>query len=167
MRVRAKIVDPGAETWAWTTPAPSTHIDLEILRDNAVIRTQSLPAAGESGSGRFEDRIAGLEPGRYTLRLRAPYSNGVEYPLNVAPNYEHELESLTPDPDLLQRLSKSSGGQFRSLETFDDLPKHLEESRRLTPKLAELRLWDSWYLYAVVVSALTAEWALRKRFGLA
>jgi hypothetical protein len=167
VRVRAKIVDPGAETWAWSTPAPSTHIDLEILSGNSVIRTQPLPAVGEPASGRFEAQIWGLDPGQYTLRLRAPFAHGLEYPLHVTPNYEHELQNLAPDPDLLQRLSKSSGGLFKTLENFDDLPKHLQQSRQLAPRIAQLRLWDSWYLYAVVLSALTAEWALRKRFGLA
>jgi hypothetical protein len=167
VRVRAKVVDPGSETWAWNTPAPATHIDLEILANNSVVRTQPLPAVGEPGSGRFEGQIWGLDPGQYTLRLRAPFAHGLEYPLQVAPNYEQELQNLAPDPDLLRRLSKSSGGLFKTLENFDDLPKHLEQSRQLAPRIAELRLWDSWYLYAVVLSALTAEWALRKRFGLA
>jgi hypothetical protein len=167
-RVRARVVDPGAETWAWGTPAPTTSIDLEVRRaDGSPVRVQSLPASGEPGSGRFEGRVGDLEPGHYVLRLKAAYGAGVEYPLHVAENYERETLDLTGDAELLQRLARSSGGEFRTLENFEDVPRLLAESRKRAPRLAELRLWDSWYLYAVVVSALGAEWALRKRFGLA
>jgi hypothetical protein len=167
VRVRARVVDPGAETWAWGAPAPTTSIELEILRDGSPVRVQSLPAAGEPGSGRFEGRVGGLDPGRYVLRLRPPYGAGVEYPLHVSENYERETLDLSGNADLLQRLARSSGGEFRTLENFEDVPRLLADSRKLAPRVAELKLWDSWYLYAVVVSALGAEWALRKRFGLA
>jgi hypothetical protein len=85
----------------------------------------------------------------------------------VTQDYEKELLNPTGDADLLQRLAAASGGQFRTLDTFDDVPRLLAESRKRAPRVVELKLWDSWYLYAVVVSALGAEWALRKRFGLA
>ena len=35
------------------------------------------------------------------------------------------------------------------------------------PRYAEQRLWDSPYLFVFVVACLAAEWAARKRLGLA
>ena len=77
------------------------------------------------------------------------------------------MANLAPDEDLLRRLgSSSAGGAFRSLEQFKDVPTLLSNLRERESRVTELRLWNSWYLYAFVVSCLAAEWALRKRFGL-
>ena len=168
VRVRARVDDLGAEAWNWGGgPLPSASVDVDLVRDGAIVQTQSLPAVGDAASGRFEGRIGGLESGAYVIRLRAPMATGVEYPLHVRHDYERELLNLAGDADLLRRLAAASGGQFRTLDNVDEVPRLLADARKRAPRVAELRLWDSWYLYAVVVSALGAEWALRKRFGLA
>ena len=47
------------------------------------------------------------------------------------------------------------------------LPELLQGARERQSKVVEVRLWDSGYLFLFVAACLSAEWALRKRFGLA
>jgi hypothetical protein len=163
VRVRARVMDaPGSPG----SMEPSLDVDV-VREDGTVARSQRLMPIGSSDSGRYDGTVGGLEAGDYRLRLRGPDGAELEYPLHVVPSFEAEMANLTPDEDLLKRLASSSGGQFRTLEQVKDLGRLLSSSRARAPKTAELRLWDSWYLYAFVLACLGAEWSLRKRFGLA
>ena len=160
VRVRARLIDPS------TQPADWQGIDVEVIRDEGVVKTQRLNAAGAADSGRYEGSVGGLGEGDYRLRVRGPEGSELEYPLHVAKSLEVEMTNLSPDEELLKRLASSSGGQFRTLEQFKELPARLSILREHEPQTAEFRLWSSWYLYAFVLACLGAEWALRKRLGL-
>ena len=43
----------------------------------------------------------------------------------------------------------------------------IADARLRQPRTAEIDLWDSAYLFLFVISCFVAEWALRKRLGLA
>jgi hypothetical protein len=161
VRVRARLIDPSSQ------PADWQGVDIEVLHDESVVKTQRLNSVGAADSGRYEGSVRGLEEGEYHLRVRGPEGSELEYPLHVAKSYEAEMSNLSPDENLLKRLASSSGGQFRTLEQFKDLPTRLSLLRERAPRTAEFRLWSSWYLYAFVLACLGAEWALRKRLGLA
>jgi hypothetical protein len=53
-----------------------------------------------------------------------------------------------------------------TLDQIATLPELLSRARTSQAKQARVELWDSPYLYALVLGALTAEWAIRKRLGL-
>jgi hypothetical protein len=162
VRVRARLIDPSAQPAGWQ------GLDVDIVgADGEVVKTQRLDVVGPPDSGRYEGTIGGLAAGDYRLRARGPDAAELQYPLHVAKSIEAEMANLSPDESLLRRLSASSGGDFRTLETFKELPGQLSALRDREPRTAEVRLWSSWYLYAFVLACLGAEWALRKRFGLA
>jgi hypothetical protein len=162
VHVRARLVDPSSQPIDWP------GLDVDILdADGEVVKTQRLSVVGPADSGRYEGTIGNLSAGEYRLRARGPEGSEIQYPLHVARSVEAEMANLSPDENLLRRLSASSGGEFHTLESFKELPKQLSALREREPRTAEVRLWSSWYLYAFVLACLGAEWALRKRFGLA
>jgi hypothetical protein len=162
VHVRARLVDPSSQPIDW----PGLDVDV-VGADGEVVKTQRLSVVGPADSGRYEGTIGNLSAGEYRLRARGPEGSELQYPLHVARSVEAEMANLSPDENLLRRLAASSGGEFHTLETFKELPKLLSELRKREPRTAEVRLWSSWYLYAFVLACLGAEWALRKRFGLA
>jgi len=77
-----------------------------------------------------------------------------------------EFGELTCDEDLLQQMARSARGRFFREENVDDLLdtlKPLSEGRVIE---TDIPLWQSYWLFLVIVSILTTEWTLRKRWGL-
>jgi len=166
VRVRARLNEPPVNG-----AYPST-LNVEVAQNEQVIKSQGLSAVGSADSGRYEGAVGGLAVGDYLLRVHAPEGVGTtgglvaEYPLHVAESFEAEMANLTPDEELLRRLTAPTGGDFRTLEQLRDLPTRLAVVRQRAPHSVEVRLWSSWYLYAFVVGCLGLEWALRKKAGM-
>jgi hypothetical protein len=88
-------------------------------------------------------------------------------PLHVGASYEAELADVSPDYSILQRLADASGGEFYTLDQVGRLGERLDALAERRPRFVEQRLWDSPLLFVFVVGCLAAEWAARKRLGLA
>jgi hypothetical protein len=111
-----------------------------------------------------------LPAGDYTLRWTVGTDtkrHSVEMPIHVGVTSEAELADLSGDPRMLRKLAEASGGEFLTLDQVDRLPARLAASGDAHSQFAEMSLWDSPYLFALVVGCFGAEWALRKRVGLA
>ena len=71
---------------------------------------------------------------------------------------------------LARRQAPQTAEAIRALHLGDQvgtLPDRLTAVADNRPRVTELRLWDSPWLFAFVLACLAAEWALRKRLGLA
>lgn len=68
---------------------------------------------------------------------------------------------------LLRHLADASGGKLIRLDKLEQLAKNLNRAYAGRSQFAEYSLWDSPYLFFFVLACFTAEWALRKKFGLA
>jgi hypothetical protein len=175
--VRARMYD------LYGHPAASPSQTLHILRADSSddtgeggwpLRDVTMNSQGE-GSGRYEATIAGgLPAGHYTLRLEGgedasaeAAGEPVELALSAEPRLEAEMTDLSGDDRILRRIAAASGGQFLTLDQFNTLPARLAENRQKQSRLVEYPLWDSPYLFGFVLACLSAEWALRKKFGLA
>ena len=133
----------------------------------ALIRTLPLQPAGR-GAGRYVSFLGGLPPGEYQLRLICPSGEApLELPLRVESSPQREMADVSGDNQFLQNLADASGGRYLKLEQAGQIPDLLREARQRRPRLFEWRLWDSGSLFLFVLGCLTAEWALRKRWGLA
>jgi hypothetical protein len=168
IRVRAKVLDakdrsPGAPTLIISSRA-----------DGSPLRRQTLVPAGAPESGRYETIVDDLPPGEYELRLSlgGVYGGGgarADAPLKVTirETFAAEMSNIAGDDARLRRIASGSGGEFVRLENVSELPGKLRANREKQPQFVEYRLWDSPYLYALVLGCLGAEWALRKRLGIA
>ncbi len=165
IRVRARL----------TTRKPAggfpKELQMSIVRDDEEFRSEKLSAVGAEGDGRYAGVLSGLPEGQYDLKVWAPVGDGsvteLTLPLKIERSSEAEMADLSGDRDFLQRLAEASGGTCINLDQIDTLPRLVSDARLRQPRTAETALWDSAYLFLFVISCLTAEWALRKRLGLA
>jgi hypothetical protein len=173
IRVRARLAphEPAAEDqWVAAEPIPQ-RLELSVQQFGQTIRTEMLEAVAEARDGRYAATLEGLPEGEYHLNVSYIDPVGtdvsVSLPLKVERDTLPELADLSGDETYLRRLAADSGGKFLYLEQINQLPRLIEEVRARRPRLVERRLWDSGWLFIFVLSCLTAEWALRKRVGLA
>jgi hypothetical protein len=164
IRVRVKVAPQRSD-------GPSRPVELSVRQNGQVVQEVTLEAAGGAADGRYAASLGGLARGAYELHVAIPSSDGVEQelslPIRIERNSEAELSNLAGDREFLQHLAEATGGNCLGLEQVGLLPELLAEARQRQPQISELELWDSPYLFLFIVGCLTAEWALRKRGGLA
>lgn len=163
VQVRARVFDH-----TQTFPA---QLDLSIWQGAEFVRSVVMGPVGAEADGRYAVMLGNLPDGEYALTANYVGALGASteltMPLKVERSAEAELADLSGDEAFLRTLSEQTGGKFLYLDQIASLPGLLEESRQRQPAFSELRLWDSGWLYLFVFSCFTAEWALRKRVGLA
>lgn len=166
IRVRARVTLTRGD-WG-----PPSQLEMSILRDGELVRTGVLDAAANGLEGRYVGTISDLPVGEYELRVAAPFSADAEdevtLPIRIWANPLAEMTNLDGDREAFEkRLTEISGGKCINLEQIGMLPQLLAEARQRQSSVSELELWSSGYLFVFVLSCLTAEWAMRKRLGLA
>src|SRR5436189_208107 len=126
--------------------------------------------AAESGGARSRQVLAPAHPrrGRRTVRRTVrPYGPAVSTGLTVADTYVTELSAVSSDTTRLRRLAESTGGEFSTLDPVSRLPQRIAALTDARMRFVEHPLWHSPLLFAFVVACFVAEWAMRKRLGLA
>jgi hypothetical protein len=159
LAVRARVLERDADAYR-----------IQLLRDGAVIQEHALTPVGAAGGGRFTAAVPGLGEGDYTVRLARPgdaVGEPLEIPVRVAASAEAEMADVSGDAGLLRRIAEASGGRLLTLDRIGELPALLASTGSERARYAEWAIWDSPLLFAFVVACLGAEWALRKRLGLA
>ena len=78
------------------------------------------------------------------------------------------LEALRPQPDSagLAAVAAASGGTFARAADAAAWARALDPHALVRPQRASTRLWESPWLFALVVGMLSAEWMWRRRRGL-
>ncbi|HZK82132.1 MAG TPA: hypothetical protein VFC46_13715, partial [Humisphaera sp.] len=162
IHVRARITEE--------LPDPPPAFSLDVVRAGVVIAEQPLTPIGSPGGVRYGATLT-LSAGDYELRWTVldakKKSRVVKIPIHVAATSEAELANLSGDRVMLRKLAEASGGEFLTLDQVDRLPERLSAAGDTRSRYAELPLWDSPYLFVVVIGCFGVEWALRKRLGLA
>ena len=75
-------------------------------------------------------------------------------------NRRHVADSATA------AAAAASGGRVTTPGRVAAWARALNERARVRPRSESLRLWESPWLFALVVGALSTEWMLRRRRGL-
>jgi hypothetical protein len=162
IHVRARIIEE--------EHGPQSAYMLQVLRDHQRISEVPLNLAGPAGGGRYGATLS-LPAGEYEIRWTVAgeghKTHSVAIAVHIGGTSEEELADLAGHPDTLRKLADATGGEFLTLEQVGRLPARLAAAGDARSRYAELPLWDSPYLFALVVGCLGAEWALRKRVGLA
>jgi len=158
LKLRARVRDTEGK------PSALPTVQLTVKASDGSTRVETLPATAE-GSGRYEKTVNGWPTGAYELST----GNAAEPKITVriAATPEAEMANLSGDERLMRRLAEATGGQSIGPEHLADLPADLASSAAQRPRIAEVRLWDSPYLYALVLACFGLEWAVRKQAGLA
>jgi hypothetical protein len=160
IHIRAKVLD------AQQNPSPQANQIVQLCKADVVLQEATLGGAG-GGAGRYQGTIAGLPEGDYQLRLAA--NDGAPpaaIPLHVVADAEQEMANLSGSEQPLRRLAESTGGAFLTLDQIGTLPEKIDRSRTAQMRIVQNPLWDSYYLYTLVLACFAAEWAIRKHVGL-
>lgn len=112
-------------------------------------------------------------PGDYTVLVKATDGSGE---LGQARTrflvYEEDLELARPEADLtaMQGLAdRTPGGRVYAPEEFDQLLEQLRQAPKSLERPVDsppTTLWDKWPVMVMFILLLSAEWALRKKWGL-
>ena len=82
-----------------------------------------------------------------------------------------EYRETTADRALMAQIAQRSGGTAHTPSTVDALLQSVQSAASFQPETieesTEAELWHAWIFLAVILLLLAAEWALRKRYGLA
>jgi hypothetical protein len=124
-------------------------------------------ALGKGGSqADFVGTYRPQEPGEYVASLDRPRGGSLIVPFSVYPDSQEDLVTAA-DPDLMRQIAHEGGGEALTAATLRDLPDKLKQARSiLTEKTASRSTWDKGWVLALIMSLLTCEWLLRRRFGL-
>jgi len=158
VKLRARVRDTNGN------PSTEQTVQINVKSPDGSSRVETLNAVAP-GSGRYEKSLNSGGVGEYQLSL-------VDRPepkltLRVAASSEAELANLAGDSSLLRRIADATGGVSIGPEQLADLPAQMAAQAQAHPQIAEIRLWDSPYLFAFVLACLVLEWAMRKQAGLA
>jgi len=121
------------------------------------------------GPGAYTSIFASPGPGRWQVSVRAS-KDGRE--LGRARSEfavdRWTLEALRPQPDsaAMAAIAAASGGRFGRAIDAAAWARGLDTRQLVRNRTASARLWESPWLFALVVGMLSAEWAWRRRRGL-
>jgi hypothetical protein len=148
--------------------------------DNARVRVVVRGNAGElaldlrsTGNGRYEGSLDGPPAGSFTYSAEAE-ADGIRYGEDhgtfVVGGVSLELQDTRMDEQTLREIAAVTGGASATLDGADSLLQRLRaapvmsERQEETVETVEFRHWP--FSLAVLVLLLSAEWVLRKRYGM-
>jgi hypothetical protein len=134
-------------------------------------------AEGASRPARFEPRAAGsyeavledLPPGRYRLEARALRGGrelgraATEFAVD---RWSLEAARSLPDSATLAAVAAATGGRITDAAQVEHWARALPARALAGSRLESFRLWESPWIFALVVALLGMEWFWRRRRGL-
>uniref|UniRef100_A0A7C4LMF8 Putative glutamine amidotransferase domain-containing protein n=1 Tax=Schlesneria paludicola TaxID=360056 RepID=A0A7C4LMF8_9PLAN len=186
-----KEADAGQEVWVRVDPrnyAPGATVSLECgARDplgrplnGATFRIDVTgpdgktvsPTPRETPGGAAADFTQTVLPGDYWVRVSAT-KNGQVLGLGAVTRFivdqrDLELDQPNADYDLLRKIAEITGGQLLQSENLAGFLQRLANlEREDLSRVTVISLWDNPWVLLLFVGLLTAEWAFRRKWGLA
>jgi uncharacterized membrane protein len=123
-----------------------------------------------SKEGQYAATFKPLEEGVHELSaeaFRAGRSLGIARASVRVADSSEEYHDANLKADLLKRLAADTGGRYYGADGVRTLPEDISYSDKGASRLEEKELWDMPILFLLLAGAVSAEWILRKRKGLA
>ncbi len=125
----------------------------------------------EGSWGTFEHTLSRTREGKYRFSLTSPDVSKMQ-PDGEKPSAEAtvelppgELDRLRMNQLELTQAADASRGKFYTIldanDVLEDLPTGYRVS--LSAPMPPIKLWNTWWIFAIVMFLLTSEWVLRKR----
>ena len=115
--------------------------------------------------------IGKLEPGKYDWIAKTTFG-GKNYKKSgsfVIDKIEKEKTEFIANHHLLKSIAEESGGQFFKLENYSNLFQNIVDDKGTTITTYEEKKYEDWieiiYFLIAILTLLTLEWILRRRFG--
>jgi hypothetical protein len=168
----------------WLTPAGEPVRLFATLQDaafrpvaDAAVDGELRDAAGHMRRIAFEPREAGnyvatldqLPPGRYSLSARAQRGGrevGRSATELAVDRWSLELARTQPDSASLAAMARASGGKATAAGDVERWARSLSARTLAGGRTDSLKLWESPWIFALIIGCLALEWFLRRRRGL-
>jgi hypothetical protein len=168
----------------WLTPRGETVRVFATLQDaafhplaGAAVEGELRDEAGHARAIEFAPGSAGsyvasvdeLPPGRYRVTARAARAGrelGRAASELAVDGWSLEEARTQPDGATLAAVARASGGRTANARGLPGWARTLETRNLSRARTESLRLWESPWAFALVVVALSVEWAWRRRRGL-
>jgi uncharacterized membrane protein len=122
----------------------------------------------ERRDGHYTSTLVPTQPGVYRVHLSARAKGqdlGSAQQWILAGGVDPEFTDPGLNEPVLRRIAEASGGRYVAAADADSVPAWLREA--LPPPHREMRdLWHNAWSFLIVVALLSAEWTLRRRWGL-
>jgi hypothetical protein len=150
-------------------PVPDATVALRVTTPSGAT-TELRPTLTDPATGRYSSPIRFDEPGLYVVSagVRRSSSAGLvssERSILVGA-VDREMTDPRLNEDVLRRVSRVTGGSYLRESEASALPSLLSAgaSGPAAPRVRER--WHNAWVFAAVVMLLSAEWMLRRRWGL-
>ncbi|MCU1382523.1 MAG: putative rane protein, partial [Acidobacteria bacterium] len=149
-------------------PVPDATIDATLTPPGGAARPLRLRHADPAG-GRYTAAVAAEQPGLY--RIHAEAHRGATM-LGTADRwmYVGGADREFADPRLnegwLRRVARSTGGRYVRAADASKVPGWLEAAVPQNAAPERRDLWHEPWAFALILALLSAEWILRRRWGL-
>lgn len=149
-------------------PVPNALFQAEIEAPGGQKSPLSLIRSGDTTAGTFRDT---QQSGDYTVRVTATQGGhelGSTKVRFLVIEQDLELDNPMADATLMDNLATMTGGKALVPEELPGLLRQLAENTQTLEVQTETKktFWDTWPFFLVLVSLMTCEWFLRKRWGL-
>lgn len=149
-------------------PVAEASVNATLTRPGG--NTEPLPMRREAAAGgRFVAAYRPEQPGLYRVRAEARRGaaplGGADRSFFVGGN-DREFADPRLNEGLLRRIARATGGQYAHASDVSDLGAWID-AIAAAPAAAERRdLWHQPWAFGLVILLLSAEWILRRRWGL-
>ncbi len=157
-------------------PVTDGNVYIRVSRNNETVQRRALTFR-EGSAGIFETALDPLpEEGEYQFTLEGKAVNeslaesgtsAVDTTVLVeTARNPVELAELTADRDFLKQAAQLTGGTVAEANETSLLPGYFGAPKETLQERRDVTLWDSWPFLVLFILLLTAEWLLRRRYGL-
>jgi hypothetical protein len=140
-------------------------INVDIVNDKGQVVQQVALIRQETPPDLYTASLNATNIGRFTARL----PQIVEGQARLESNYAviiPKLELSKPEVDRLLLTKLAPSDQIVPLADARRLPDMIKSAAKSIPITTSQPLWNNWYSLAIFMLLLTAEWVLRKVFGM-
>src|SRR6185503_10683232 len=149
-------------------PVPDATVDVTLTAPGGESRTLKLRHADPAG-GRYTAALALDQPGLYRIHAearRGTSSLGASDRWMYVGGSDREFADPRLNEGFLRRIARNSGGRYVRAAEAGRVPAWLEATVPQNAAPEQRDLWHEPWAYALVVALLSAEWILRRRWGL-
>jgi len=149
-------------------PVPDAAVEATLTRPGGEVEPIKLRHADPSG-GRFTAAIGSEQPGLY--RVHAEAKRGTT-PLGAGDRWmlvggaDREFADPRLNEGFLRRVARNSGGRYVRAAEASRIPGWLQSAVPQNAAPERRDLWHEPWAFAFIVLLLSAEWILRRRWGL-
>lgn len=148
-------------------PVLNATVDVEVTTPRGATERMRVEPSLEN-EGEYVGMLRTPEPGVYRLRARARRANrewGEAEIQLIVREPDREYRGAEQNVGLLQWLARETGGEYHPITDAKALVPELEYSAGAHSIRVTKELWDMPILFLLLVSFLSLEWALRRRWG--